>query len=217
MTKGRLEAFSDGVIAIIITIMVLELKVPHGVDLEALRPLAPAFLSYVLSFIYLGIYWNNHHHLLHAARHVDGRILWANLHLLFWLSLFPFVTHWTGETGFAALPVATYGVVLLLAGVAYSLLVRALIARHGADSVLATAIGSDFKGNLSLVVYLLGDPAGLREPLGLVRAVRGRGHPLAGPGPAHRAGAGRWGRSRRVCAFRGFPRVSGKPAGRAGP
>ena len=155
MTKGRLEAFSDGVIAIIITIMVLELKVPHGVDLEALRPLAPAFLSYVLSFIYLGIYWNNHHHLLHAARHVDGRILWANLHLLFWLSLLPFMTHWTGETGFAAVPIAIYGVVLLLAGFAYSLLVRALIARHGVDSVLATAIGSDFKGNLSLAVYLL--------------------------------------------------------------
>ncbi len=155
MTKGRLEAFSDGVIAIIITIMVLELKVPHGADLAALRPLAPAFLSYVLSFVYLGIYWNNHHHLLHAARNVDGRILWANLHLLFWLSLFPFVTHWTGENGFAALPVAVYGVVLLMAGFAYWLLVRALIARHGSDSLLATAIGSDFKGNVSLVIYLL--------------------------------------------------------------
>ena len=114
-----MEAFSDGVIAIIITIMVLELRVPHGADLSALRPLAPVFLSYVLSFVYLGIYWNNHHHLLHAARHVDGRILWANLHLLFWLSLLPFVTHWTGENGFAALPVATYGVVLLMAGFAY--------------------------------------------------------------------------------------------------
>ena len=155
MNKGRMEAFSDGVIAIIITIMVLELRVPHGADLPALRPLAPVFLSYVLSFVYLGIYWNNHHHLLHAARHVDGRILWANLHLLFWLSLFPFVTHWTGETGFAATPVAIYGVVLLMAGLAYTLLVRALIARHGEGSVLATAIGRDFKGNISLVAYVL--------------------------------------------------------------
>ena len=155
MNKGRMEAFSDGVIAIIITIMVLELRVPHGQDLSALRPLAPVFLSYVLSFVYLGIYWNNHHHLLHAARHVDGRILWANLHLLFWLSLFPFVTHWTGENAFAALPVAIYGVVLLMAGLAYTVLVRLLIARHGPHSVLATAIGRDFKGNVSLVAYLL--------------------------------------------------------------
>jgi len=158
MTKGRMEAFSDGVVAIIITIMVLELRVPHGADLEALRPLGPLFLSYVLSFVYLGIYWNNHHHLLHAARHVDGRILWANLHLLFWLSLLPFVTHWTGDSGFAAWPVAVYGLVLLLAGFAYWLLVRALIARHGRDSVLATAIGSDFKGNVSLLVYVLAIP-----------------------------------------------------------
>ena len=155
MTKGRLEAFSDGVVAIIITIMVLELRVPHGADLGALRPLVPAMLSYVLSFVYLGIYWNNHHHLLHAARHVDGRILWANLHLLFWLSLFPFMTHWTGETYFAAVPVATYGGVLLMAAFAYWLLVRALIARHGADSVLARAIGSDLKGNLSIAAYVL--------------------------------------------------------------
>ena len=158
MTKGRMEAFSDGVIAILITIMVLELKVPHGAGLDALRPLAPVLSSYVLSFIYLGIYWNNHHHLLHAARHVDGRILWANLHLLFWLSLFPFVTHWMGETGFAALPVAAYGVVLLLAAFAYWLLVRALIARHGPGSVLATAIGDDFKGNISIAAYLLAIP-----------------------------------------------------------
>ena len=164
MTKRRLEAFSDGVIAIIITIMVLELKVPHGADLAALRPLAPALLSYVLSFIYLGIYWNNHHHLLHAARLVDGRILWANLHLLFWLSLFPFVTHWTGENGFAALPVAVYGVVLLMAGFAYWLLVRALIARHGSDSVLATAIGSDFKGKASLAAYLVAIPLAFVHP-----------------------------------------------------
>jgi uncharacterized membrane protein len=156
MTKGRLEAFSDGVIAIIITIMVLELRVPHGAELDSLRPLAPVFLSYVLSFVYVGIYWNNHHHLLHAARHVNGRILWANLHLLFWLSLFPFVTHWTGETSFAAWPVAVYGGVLLMAALAYTLLVRALLARHGSDSVLAAAIGSDFKGNVSLACYVLG-------------------------------------------------------------
>ncbi len=156
MTKGRLEAFSDGVIAIIITIMVLELKVPHGTELRDLRPLAPVFLSYVLSFVYVGIYWNNHHHLLHAVRHVDGRILWANLHLLFWLSLFPFVTHWTGETSFAAWPVAVYGGVLLMAALAYTVLVRALLARHGSDSVLAQAIGSDFKGNVSLACYVLG-------------------------------------------------------------
>jgi uncharacterized membrane protein len=164
MTKGRMEAFSDGVVAIIITIMVLELRVPHGADLSALRPLAPVFLSYVLSFVYLGIYWNNHHHLLHAVRHVDGRILWANLHLLFWLSLLPFVTHWTGENGFAALPVALYGVVLLMAGLAYTLLVRALIARHGSDSVLATAIGRDFKGNVSILAYLVAILLALLNP-----------------------------------------------------
>jgi uncharacterized membrane protein len=155
MTKGRLEAFSDGVIAILITIMVLELKVPHGTDFADLRPLAPVFLSYVLSFIYLGIYWNNHHHLLHAARQVDGRILWANLHLLFWLSLVPFVTGWMGENHFAALPVALYGLVLLMAAVSYTLLVRALVARHGKDSLLSKAIGSDVKGNLSLAAYVL--------------------------------------------------------------
>jgi uncharacterized membrane protein len=153
-----MEAFSDGVIAILITIMVLELKVPHGADLAALRPLGPVLLSYVLSFVYLGIYWNNHHHLLYASRHVDGRVLWANLHLLFWLSLLPFVTHWTGETAFAAVPVAAYGGVLLFAGVAYWLLVRALIARQGKDSVLAAAIGGDFKGNISIVAYLAAIP-----------------------------------------------------------
>jgi uncharacterized membrane protein len=156
MTKGRLEAFSDAVIAIIITIMVLELRVPHGAELGSLRPLAPVFLSYVLSFLYLGIYWNNHHHLLHAAREVNGRILWANMLLLFWLSLFPFVTHWIGETGFAAVPVAVYGGVLLLAALSYTLLVRALLARHGPDSVLARAIGSDVKGNVSIACYGLG-------------------------------------------------------------
>jgi uncharacterized membrane protein len=156
MTKGRLEAFSDAVIAIVITIMVLELKVPHGEELASLRPLAPVFLSYVLSFLYLAIYWNNHHHLLHAASRVDGRILWANMLLLFWLSLFPFVTHWTGESGLAATPVAVYGCVLLLAALSYTVLVRALLARHGPDSVLASAIGSDTKGNLSIATYVLG-------------------------------------------------------------
>src|ERR687890_430361 len=146
MGKGRLEAFSDGVLAIIITIMVLELKVPHGTDPAALGPLFPVFLSYVLSFIYVGIYWSNHHHLLHAVRHVNGRTLWANLHLLFWLSLIPFVTGWMGENHFAALPVAFYGVVLLFAAVAYFILARALIAEHGRDSALAKALGRDFKG-----------------------------------------------------------------------
>jgi uncharacterized membrane protein len=155
MGKGRLEAFSDGVIAIIITIMVLELKVPHGVDLAALRPLIPVFLSYVLSFIYIGIYWNNHHHLLQATRHVNGYVLWANLHLLFWLSLIPFVTGWMGENHFAALPVALYGVVLLFAAIAYFILTRILISHHGKDSVLATAVGNDFKGKISVVFYAM--------------------------------------------------------------
>jgi uncharacterized membrane protein len=154
MSKGRLEAFSDGVIAIIITIMVLEIKVPHGTDLAALRPLIPVFLSYVLSFTLVGIYWNNHHHLLHATRQVNGRILWANLHLLFWLSLILFVTHWMGENRFAAWPVAVYGVVMLLAGCAYYLLTHALIAHHGKGSTIATAVGRDFKGKISLVIYL---------------------------------------------------------------
>lgn len=155
MSKGRLEAFSDGVIAIIITIMVLELKVPHGADLAALRPLIPAFLSYVLSFTFVGIYWNNHHHLLHATRQVNGRILWANLHLLFWLSLIPVTTHWMGENHFAAWPVALYGVVLLMAGTAYYILTRALIQHHGQTSTIATALGNDFKGKISVVIYLL--------------------------------------------------------------
>ena len=141
MNKSRLEAFSDGVIAIIITIMVLEFKPPHASDLAALQPLVPVFLSYVLSFVFLGIYWNNHHHLLQAVKHVNGRILWANLHLLFWLSLVPFTTGWVGENHFAPWPVALYGVVLLLAGAAYFILTRILIARHGRDSVLATASG----------------------------------------------------------------------------
>lgn len=158
MGKGRLEAFSDGVIAIIITIMVLELKIPHGADWHALRPLIPPFLSYVLSFIYIGIYWNNHHHLFQAVHKVNGRILWANTHLLFWLSVIPFVTGWSGENHFAPLPVALYGVVLLCAATAYFILVRALLAHHGKDSTLATAMGSDFKGKISLVLYAAAIP-----------------------------------------------------------
>ena len=161
MTKNRLEAFSDGVIAIIITIMVLELRVPHGSDLSALTPLVPVFLSYVLSFIFLGIYWSNHHHLLHAVQHVDGRILWANLHLLFWLSLVPFVTAWMGENHFARWPVALYGVVLLFASIAYFILARSLISLHGKESVLANALGRDFKGQISTVIYLVAIPLAL--------------------------------------------------------
>src|SRR5919107_2874182 len=149
MGKGRLEAFSDGVLAIIITIMVLELKVPHGDDPAALAPLIPVFLSYVLSFIYVGIYWSNHHHLLQAVKHVDGRTLWANLHLLFWLSLIPCVTGWMGENHFSAWPVADYGVVLLFAAVAYFILARVLISEHGRESALAKALGKDFKGKVS--------------------------------------------------------------------
>jgi uncharacterized membrane protein len=164
MSKGRMEAFSDGVVAILITIMVLELRVPHGADLAGLRPLIPVFLSYVLSFIFLGIYWSNHHHLLHAISHVDGRILWANLHLLFWLSLIPFVTGWMGENRFAALPVALYGIVLLLAAVAYFILTRALIALHGRESVLATAVGRDRKGKVSIVIYLAAIPLAFVNP-----------------------------------------------------
>ncbi len=163
MSKGRLEAFSDGVIAIIITIMVLEMKVPHGADLAALRPLIPVFLSYVLSFTFVGIYWNNHHHLLHATRQVNGRILWANLHLLFWLSLIPFVTHWMGENHFAAWPVALYGAVILLAGCAYYLLTQALIAHHGKDSTIATAVGRDFKGKVSLVICAVAIPLAFKN------------------------------------------------------
>jgi uncharacterized membrane protein len=155
MTKGRLEAFSDGVLAIIITIMVLELKVPHGDTLADLRPLFPVFLSYLLSFVYVGIYWNNHHHMLHAASRVTGGILWANLHLLFWLSLVPFVTAWMGENHFAPTPVALYGVVLFMAGVAYFILARALATHHGKDSKLAIALGKDFKGLISVVIYAI--------------------------------------------------------------
>ena len=154
MSKGRLEAFSDGVLAILITIMVLELRTPHGGDVAALGALWPKFACYVVSFTFLAIYWNNHHHMLQAARHVDGRILWANMHLLFWLSLIPFATAWTGETHFAPLPVAAYGVVMMLCGCAYYVLSRLLIARHGADSPLARAVGSDRKGRVSVALYL---------------------------------------------------------------
>jgi uncharacterized membrane protein len=153
MHKGRLEAFSDGVMAIIITIMVLELEIPHEGNLAALIPLLPKFLSYVLSFIYIGIYWNNHHHLFQAAEQVNGSVLWANLHLLFWLSLIPFVTGWMGENNFATIPLVFYGGALWMSGLAYYILVRTLIAHHGADSVLAKAIGRDEKGIRSLYIY----------------------------------------------------------------
>jgi len=158
MKTTRLEAFSDGVLAIIITIMVLELKVPHAVDLAALRPVLPVLLSYVLSFIYLGIYWNNHHHLFQATEEVSGGILWANLHLLFWLSLFPFTTAWMGENHLAAIPTAIYGFVLLMAAIAYYILQRAIIAKEGRDSLLAQAIGKDRKGKLSPLLYLAAIP-----------------------------------------------------------
>ena len=158
MGKGRLEAFSDGVIAIIITIMVLELKVPYGADLAALSSLIPVLLSYVLSFIFVGIYWNNHHHLLHAIHSVNGRILWANLHLLFWLSLIPFVTDWMGKNHFAPLPVALYGVVLLFSAIAYFILTKTLIYHHGRDSTLAKALGRDYKAKVSLVLYAIAIP-----------------------------------------------------------
>jgi uncharacterized membrane protein len=158
MGKNRLEAFSDGVIAIIITIMVLELKVPHGEGIETLIPLIPVFLSYVLSFVYLGIYWNNHHHMLHATRTVTGTILWANLHLLFWLSLVPFATGWMGENHFAPAPSALYGVVLLMAGVAYWILQQLIIASQGPDSILKKAVRRDWKGKLSPVLYAVAIP-----------------------------------------------------------
>jgi uncharacterized membrane protein len=156
MGKARFEAFSDGVIAILITIMVLEMKVPHGASLESLRPVVPVFLSYVLSFVFLGIYWNNHHHMLHMVKHVTGPMLWANLHLLFWLSLVPFVTGWVGENHFDTIPAALYGVVLLLAGIAYVILQHLIIKSQGADSPLKRAIGNDWKGKLSPVLYCLG-------------------------------------------------------------
>ena len=153
MKKGRLEAFSDGVIAIIITIMVLELKIPHGADWEALRPIVPVFLTYVMSFVYLGIYWNNHHHMLYATEHINGKILWANMHLLFWLSLVPFVTGWMGENHFAPLPTAVYGGVLLAAAIAYYTLQNLIIAHQGPHSRLKAALGRDLKGKLSPLIY----------------------------------------------------------------
>jgi uncharacterized membrane protein len=158
MSRNRMEAFSDGVIAIIITIMVLELRAPHDPHLSALKPMLPVFLSYAMSFIFIGIYWSNHHHLLHAVEHVDGGVLWANLHLLFWLSLTPFATAWVGESRFAPQPVAVYGVVLLLSGVSYYILTRVLLSIHPEDSVLANALGRDFKGKISMVIYLIAIP-----------------------------------------------------------
>jgi uncharacterized membrane protein len=157
MNKTRLEAFSDAVIAIIMTVMVLELRVPHGDDLHALRPVLPLFLTYVLSFVMLGIYWNNHHHMLHAAEHVTGGVLWANLHLLFWLSLIPFTTGWMGENHFASLPTAIYGVVLLMSAIAYTILQATIIAGHKSGK-LAQAVGNDFKGKLSMVLYIAAIP-----------------------------------------------------------
>lgn len=172
MEKNRLEAFSDGVIAIIITIMVLELKVPHGSDFASLEPLLPVFLSYVLSFIYVGIYWNNHHHMLQTVQHVKGNILWANLHLLFWLSLFPFVSGWMGENHFAAMPSALYGLVLLMAAIAYSILQRTIIASQGENSLLAKVVGRDVKGKLSSLLYIAGIVAAFCSPMlsGLIYA-----------------------------------------------
>jgi uncharacterized membrane protein len=164
MNKTRLEAFSDGVLAIIITIMVLELKVPHGDELATLQPLLPVFLSYVLSFVYVAIYWNNHHHMLHTTRRINGAILWANLHLLFWLSLFPFVTGWMGENHFATLPTVLYGVVLLMAAVAYWLLQRAIIVSQGKDSLLARAVGRDLKGKISPLIYAAAIPTAFANP-----------------------------------------------------
>ncbi len=163
MSTGRMEAFSDGVIAIIITIMVLEMKIPHGDTLKALRPVLPVFLSYVLSFVYVGIYWNNHHHMLHTCTAVTGAMLWANLHLLFWLSLFPFTAGWMGENHFTALPTALYGAVLLMAAIAYLLLQQTIIRSQGPDSVLQKAVGRDWKGKLSTVLYVVAIVATLRS------------------------------------------------------
>ena len=164
MTTTRLEAFSDGVVAILITIMVLELRPPHEATLEGLRPLIPVLMSYLLSFVFLGIYWTNHHHLIHAAEHVNGRVLWANLHLLFWLSLIPFATAWMGENHFSQWPVALYGTILFLAAIAYFILVRALLTLHGPNSLLANALGSDFKGKISIVVYVVAIPLAFVRP-----------------------------------------------------
>jgi uncharacterized membrane protein len=158
MTKGRLEAFSDGVIAILITIMVLELRAPEGTGMEALRPLLPVFLTYVLSFVFLAIYWNNHHHLLQACERINGRVLWANLHLMFWLSLVPFMTAWMGENHFAPVPTAGYGIVLLMCAIAYTILQREIVAQHGPDSTVARALANDAKGKVSLVLYVAAIP-----------------------------------------------------------
>ena len=164
MTKGRLEAFSDGVFAIIITIMVLDLRTPQGTSLSTLRPVLPIFLSYILSFLYVGVYWNNHHHLLHAAERVSGAVLWANLHLLFWLSLAPFTTAWLGESPRAPYPVAAYGLDLLFAGIAYFILTKTLIAEHGSDSRIARSIGKDYKGMFSVTVYAIAVPLAFVRP-----------------------------------------------------
>lgn len=158
MGTNRLEAFSDGVLAIIITVMVLEMKVPHGDDLNSLRLIFPVFLSYILSFVYIGIYWNNHHHMMYTVQHVNGKVLWANIHLLFWLSLIPFVSGWMGENNFTTWPVALYGIVLLMAGTAYYILAQSLIQLHGKDSLIAKAIGKDRKGIISVVIYIIAVP-----------------------------------------------------------
>jgi uncharacterized membrane protein len=165
MTKGRMEAFSDGVLAIIITIMVLEMKVPHGTNLAALKPLLPVFISYVLSFVNVAIYWNNHHHMLHAAHKINGTVLWTNTHLLFWLSLFPFVTGWMGENNFTTVPVALYGIVSMMAGIAYYFLAHCLTDLHGKDSPFAKALGSDTKGKLSVIIYAFGTGLCFVHPL----------------------------------------------------
>ena len=165
MTKGRMEAFSDGVLAIIITIMVLEMKVPHGDTLQALKPVLPVFISYVLSFVHIGIYWNNHHHMIHAAHKINGSVLWANIHLLFWLSLIPFVTGWMGENNFTTVPVILYGSVLFMASIAYYLLAHCLTDLHGKDSEFSRALGNDRKGKLSSTIYLLGIALSFLHPL----------------------------------------------------
>jgi uncharacterized membrane protein len=165
MTKNRLEAFSDGVLAIILTIMVLEMKVPHGSDFSSLRPVIPVFLSYILSFLYLGIYWNNHHHMLHTVKHVTGGILWANLHLLFWLSLFPFVTGWMGENHLSSATSALYGIILFFAAIAYFVLQNVIIRSQGKDSLLARAVGDDIKGKASPVLYFVGIAISFVSPL----------------------------------------------------
>jgi len=165
MTKGRLEAFSDGVIAIIITIMVLELRVPHGSSLQTLKPILPAFFCYILSFVYIGIYWNNHHHMMHAAHKVNGSVLWNNMHLLFWLSLVPIATGWMGDNNFTTWPVVVYGFILMMAGIAYYFLAHCLTDLHGKESAFTKALGSDFKGKISIIIYALGISLSFLTPL----------------------------------------------------